>query len=131
MSTATEELAVRRRPLWFGLIGGAIAWTLHLMFAYVIAEFGCVSEFGQRRYLDWSLVTWLELLLTVVTTVVGLAATLIAYRAYSGLRTEEPAENVTVAAAQYTAWAGFLTSGIFTLVIVFESIPILYYLRGC
>ena len=131
MSTASSELTVKRRPIWFGLVGGAIAWTVHLMFAYVIAEFGCASDFGHRRYLDLSLVTWLESLLSLITTAVAFAATLIAYFAYASLRTEDVAVDSEVLAARYMAWAGFLSSGLFTVVIMFESIPILYYLRSC
>jgi hypothetical protein len=131
MPTATQEIEVSRGALWFGLLGGAIAWTLHLMLAYVVAEFGCVGRWGERSYQGITLVAWLEVALTVTTALAAGAATFVAYRIHRRLSSEAAAESATVAAERNIAWAGFLTSGLFTLVILFESIPILYYLQHC
>jgi hypothetical protein len=131
MSTVTRGVRVSRGALWFGLFGGAVAWTVHLMLAYAAAEFGCVGRLGERGYLGISLVAWLELALTVVTTLVAGAATVVAYRNHRRLRSGEGEEDAAVAAERYTAWAGLLTSGMFTFIILFESIPILYYLHSC
>lgn len=130
MSTVAREAQVSRGALWFGLFGGAIAWTAHLMLAYAAAEFGCVGRLGERGYLGITFVAWLELALTVATTMVAAAATVVAYRSHRHLRSGE-AEDAKVAAERHIAWTGFLTSGTFTFVILFESIPILYYLHGC
>jgi hypothetical protein len=126
MSTLARKVEVSRGALWFGLLGGASAWTIHLVLANVIAEFGCVGRLGERFFLGISLVAWLELTLTVTTMLVSGAATVVAYRGHRHLRTsaEETAER-------HIAWAGLLTSGMFTLIILFESIPILYYLHSC
>jgi hypothetical protein len=131
MSTVTQEIEVSRGALWFGLLGGAIAWTLHLMLAYVVAEFGCVGRWGERSYQGITLVAWLEVALTVATVLAAGAATFVAYRIHRCLRSEAAAETSAVAAEHNIAWAGFLTSGLFTIVILFESIPILYYLQSC
>ena len=125
-----QNSQVSRRALWFGLLGGAIAWTFHLMLAYAAAEFGCVGQLGERSYQGLSMVAWLELALTSVATLAAGAATLVAYRSYRRLRSIEAKEN-TVAAEQHAAYAGLLTSGLFTFIILFESIPILYYLQRC
>jgi hypothetical protein len=127
MNAAVREMEVSRNALWLGLFGGAAAWTVHLMLAYGIAEFGCVAGIGERIYLGLSLVAWLEIALTVVTTLASGAAALVAYRSHQRLRSTDDRED----SEAYLAWAGVLTSGIFTLVIVFESIPILYYLQSC
>jgi hypothetical protein len=128
MSTVAREVQVRRGALWFGLFGGAVAWTAHLMLAYVAAEFGCVGQLGERRYLGISMVAWIGIALTVATMLVAVAATAIAYRNHHRLKSGDDAATV---AERDTAWAGVLTSSTFTLVILFESIPILYYLHGC
>jgi hypothetical protein len=131
MSTVVREGQVSRGTLWFGLFGGAVAWTVHLMLAYAAAEFGCVGRLGERGYLGISMVAWLEIALTVATTLVSGTATVVAYRSHRRLRSGETEADAAVTAERYTAWAGVLTSGIFTFIIVFESIPILYYLHSC
>ena len=130
MSTVAELVAVGRPAVWYGLLGGASAWTIHLLLASAVAEFGCVSGLGERIYLGISIVAWLEVAATVLTTVIAAAATIVARRSYGILRSQN-LEEVGIAAGEYTARAGFITSGIFTFIILFESIPILYYLRTC
>lgn len=131
MSTAVPEVQVSRGALWFGLFGGAAAWTAHLMLAYAAAEFGCVGRLGERTSLGISLVAWLVLALTAATTLASGVATAVAYRCHRRLRSHEARHEAPVAAERYTAWAGVLTSGLFTFIILFESIPILYYLNRC
>lgn len=127
-ATASE---ISRASLWFGLLGGAIAWTIHFMLAYTIAEFGCVSGLGQRSYWNISLVAWLELAVTAVASSVAAAATAVAYRNQVCLLSISPTTTNSVDVEQYTARAGLFTSGIFSFVILFESIPIFFYLRNC
>jgi hypothetical protein len=131
MSAVAREIPVSRAAQWFGLFGGAIAWTVHLMLAYAAAEFGCVGRLGEQAYLGITLVAWFEVALTLATALVSGAATFVAYRSHRQLRFEVAESDTTVAAERYTAWAGVLTSGLFTFIILFESIPILYYLHRC
>ena len=130
MSMLAQQVEVGRLALWVGLLGGACAWTIHLLLAYAVAEFGCVSGFGELSYLGISLVAWLEVAATALTTVIAALAAIVAHRSYRILRSQN-LEEVGIAAEAYTARAGFITSGIFTFIILFESIPILYYLRTC
>jgi hypothetical protein len=125
--------AVSRRALWFGFLGGALAWTAHLMFAYAAAEFGCVSGWGRSRYLDVSFVAWLEVALTAVTAALAAAATIVAYRCHRRLATTpvDSADGSAHAAERYTAYVGLLAGSLFFLTILFESIPIFFYLRHC
>lgn len=128
MPTAASQVKVGRPTLWFGVLGGAIAWTLHLMLAYATAEFGCIGRLGDQSYLGISTVAWLELALTVAMASASSAATAVAYRSHrrlhSNAETAGPDEKPI-------ALAGLLMSGLFTLIILFESIPILFYLRAC
>ena len=129
-TTATHDKVSRAR-LWFGLLGGAIAWTIHFMSVYVVAEFGCVAGLGERSYWDISLVAWLELVLTVAAALAAAVSTAVAYSSELRLPSVADGSGITQQAERYTARAGLLTSGIFTFVIVFESIPIFFYLRSC
>ena len=122
--------SVRRAALWFGFLGGAFAWALHFLTAYAIAEFGCVGGLGARIYGGISLVAWMELLATAIAVGLAAAATVVAYRTERQLLKREPDEVASVG-EKYTARAGLLASGFFTFVILFESIPIFFYLRDC
>jgi hypothetical protein len=130
MERSRRKVAMRG-GLWFGLLGGAMAWLLHLISASVVAEFGCVSGLGERVYQGLTLVAWLQLSLTAGTTLAASAATAVAARRYRRLGRADAAADAANTVQRHTARTGMLTSGLFTVVIVFESIPILYYLQGC
>lgn len=133
MNALASSVEINRPMLWFGFLGGALAWTAHLMFAYAAAEFGCVSGWGHGRYLDVSFVAWLEVALTAVTAAVAAASTLVAYQYYRRLKTS-PLDTTEVSALvteRYIAFAGLLAGSLFFFVILFESIPIFFYLRHC
>lgn len=130
-ATTTTKNEVSRVSLWVGLFGGAMAWAIHFLSAYVVAEFGCVGGLGVRSYWDISLVAWLELVLTFAAILIAAASTVVAYRSRLRLSSDTVGACATQQAERYTAHAGLLTSGIFTFVIVFESIPIFFYLRSC
>ncbi len=131
MNITAERARISRGSLWFGLLGGAIVWTIHFMLAFGIAEFGCVSGLGQRRYGGISLVAWLELAITAAAFSIAMAATAVAYRNQGRLNSQAPSSRPTSEVHEYTARAGFYTSAIFSFVILFESIPIFFYLRHC
>lgn len=129
MSAAAMNSKVSRASLWFGLLGGAIAWTIHFLSAYAVAEFGCVGKLGQRSYGNISIVAWLELALTAVAVLVAATATAAAYQ--NQRRLLASAGGAALEAECCTARAGLYTSAIFTFVILFESIPIFFYMRSC
>lgn len=66
--------------LWFGVLGGAIAWMLHLLLAYAIAEFGCVSPFHEVKRLGLSGVAWLEGLASLPMLGLAIFANIVAQR---------------------------------------------------
>jgi hypothetical protein len=123
---------VSHARLWFGLLGGAFAWLAHLMIAYGVAEFGCVGRLGSSTMLGISIVAWLVLVLSGVTFFVAVAAAVAAYRGHRQLVAMQAAQQETSSAAKvYAARAGWITSGLFALVILVESLPVFYYLQDC
>jgi len=118
--------------LWFGVLGGAIAWLLHLLLAYGIAEFGCVSSWGERHWLGISLVAWLEALLSVSMLILCLFSWRIARRnSQILLRESGPSEQAGHAARVFMARSGELSGGLFGLIIAVQSIPFVFYWNGC
>lgn len=126
----SQRTAVSRGELWFGLLGGAVAWLAHLLLAYAIAEFGCVSDLGKQAFLGISVVAWLPLAATALTVLAAGVAVFVAYRCCR-LASRDEGESAAPGPWLDAARAGLLTSGLFVFAILFESIPIFYYLRSC
>lgn len=137
MNTKSESCSASRTDvgqpkLWFGLLGGGVAWLSHLLLAYLVAEFGCVSSLGQRIVLGMSVVTWLLIAVSAATLVVAIATTVAAYRAHTRLEAGLKTQQDSVPAGWIaTAKMGWITSGLFALVIAVESVPIFYFIKDC
>jgi hypothetical protein len=115
---------------WFSFLGGGVAWTFHLMTIYAIGEFGCVSGFDSHLYVGISAVAWLLIIASVIALAPAVAATWIAYvDAKSDERQQEksPFEE----GARYLSSFGWPLNGVFTLIILVESLPVFGYLGGC
>jgi heme/copper-type cytochrome/quinol oxidase subunit 2 len=122
-----------RLELWFGLLGGGVAWSWHLLSAYLIAEFGCVSGLGERHVAGVSVVAWLILAASAIALLVVGAALWVAYRSRERLAREaDPANDDDDTAPELSlARTGFITSVIFLMIIAVQTIPIFFYLRNC
>jgi len=131
-SSPREQPTSGRGWLWFGVLGGAIAWLLHLLLAYGIAEFGCASSFRDLRLGGFSGVTWLEGLATLLSLLLAGFASLVAQRNRTALADQiQAAQSDASDPRLFMARSGVLTSRLFLFVIVVQSLPILYYLREC
>lgn len=137
MGSASQQLELQRpvtgarRGLWFGVLGGALAWLIHLVGAYVIAEFGCVGRLRSVSFLEVTAVAWLLIAFSSLMLLIALASTWVAYQRYRHLRNSAaPGDEATNAIADLDR-AGWITGGLFALVIFVESLPILYYLQDC
>jgi hypothetical protein len=124
-----DEREGRRKRIWFGLLGGAVAWLLHLMSAYAIAEFGCVSWLGTLHWIGVSAVAWLCIGVSTFCELLALFAVLAAYRCVRSSRSTNG--DFALQSRQYAASLGLGVSILFAFAIAFESIPIVYYLQGC
>ena len=114
---------------WFVFLGGGIAWLLHLLVAYAVAEFGCVAGWG--RFMGLPVVTWLILGLTVPLLAIACAALLAGYRYEKRFATREPqgldAQDPGVALVRY----GVVANALFILTILGETVPVFFFLMGC
>ena len=115
-------LPVRTGTLWFALLGGPAAWTIHLLASYPLVPLAC------------SLQTTTPLnLVTAGTALLALAAGLTGWRAWRRLRSDRTAEGGTNTAdddildargrARFMAVAGSILAVFFTYVIVVEGLP--------
>lgn len=119
-----------RLALAFGLLGGAGAWTLHLLLAYVIAEFGCLSAWAHLKIAGATAIAWLIAIVSLMAIALSAAA---AFVALGQWRRHRSAENGAAgpASAAYLAQAGFYAGAIFAIAILVQSLPILFYWGSC
>ncbi len=108
-------------PLWFTLLGGHAAWTLHLLLSYFLVSLACLPGpdfqlFGRGGYL------LLIALLTVATTGLALGATIIGWHAWR----RNGADNWP----GFLAFVGMLLSGLFLATIIMQTAP-LFFLDLC
>ena len=124
---------MRRLMLWFGLLGGGTAWTLHLLLAYLIAEFGCVSGQDSIVVGGIALPALLLLLMSVLMFTVAAGAALAARLAGRRLARDGDHDRggQAVAAERAMARTGLYASALFAFIIVVQSVPIVFYVRGC
>ena len=108
-------------------LGGAIAWLVHLLGAYALAEFGCVAGWQRAAPGGVTAVAWGILALSVATVAVSAWAYSVAARADRRLtRVSDPTRT-----RHFAARSGMWLNGFFVAVIVAETVPVLFYLGRC
>jgi hypothetical protein len=127
---ALELTPLRMVRRWFSFLGGGVAWTFHLLSIYAIGEFGCVSGFDRHVYAGISAVAWLLIGVGVLSLIPALAATLMAYVDYRRDQQEEKRSPYTEG-GRYLSAFGWPLNGVFSLIIIVESLPVFGYLGGC
>ena len=142
--TRTAELRRRAAPfvLWFAVLGGAVAWTAHLLLGWGLEEIACSPVSQGPEVLGLSLTVWIGAI-TAVLAAVTVAAGLLAYRfwrqggaADPNAHIEpaggdpEPQELVSSARAGFMALFGLAANALFLLIIVYGGVSLLL-LRPC
>lgn len=120
-----------RRRLWFGLLGGAVAWLAHLLLAWIISEFGCLGGLGQTALLGLSGTAWLVILVSAATFAVSVAATIVARAMDKRLKPRRDTAAEEIGTDLFFARVGVITSALFAFVILVETIPVFFFLRSC
>ncbi|MBI3967909.1 MAG: hypothetical protein HY329_19905 [Chloroflexi bacterium] len=117
MSHSRERAHGAGFALWFGLLGGHVAWTTHLLAGYALVSIAC----------DLQLPGW-EIgfhLLTVAMAGVTIAAGIVAF---SGWRQAWRSGPVSVDSSNgpqnFSALAGVLLSGLFLFLILLEGMVV-------
>lgn len=133
VTTAPRSPASSSFRLWFGFLGGMVAYALHLLVGFWVVPAACGT--GAE-----ALIPWVEAAVTVLLLAVAVAATVVAVgrrRAVAGRR--GPAESTRHATGVLRAWdvapagstahfmatAGLLLDAIAVLVILFAAVPLL------
>jgi 1,4-dihydroxy-2-naphthoate octaprenyltransferase len=101
---ASSDPAVGPLVVWLGVLAGPLAWTAHLLVAYVLVGVACATGRG-----------WPIHLVTLVAIVATVAGGVLAYRL-----SRRP--DLTQG-SHFAALAGVLLSAMFGFAIVMESLP--------
>jgi hypothetical protein len=135
----TAELRRRAAPLllWFAVLGGAVAWSAHLLVAWGLEEIGCSPVSAGPEVLGVSLTVWIGAL-TVVLGAVTAAAGLLAWRFWRvegapdpttriepGSGDPEPEDLVRSGRASFMALFGVAANALFLLMIVYGGVSLL------
>lgn len=112
---------VKRLVDWSCLWGGGVAWGLHLVAAWLIAEFGCVGGSRDTSGDGVSPVAWAVFGTTAVC--LGLAgwATWSSWRRTRG----------GAAGSGFIGRTGLILNPLFAMVILAQTVPVFFYLKDC
>jgi hypothetical protein len=140
--TADAQRKVAPWLLWFAVLGGAAAWTTHLLFGWGLEEIACSPASTSPDVLGVSLTVWIGVA-TAVLTAVTVAAGVLAYRFWRqagaadpkehiepGEGGPEPQEAVRGGRAGFMALFGLAANALFLLSIVYGGVSLLL-LRPC
>ncbi len=124
---------MRRGVLWFALLGGGVAWTLQLLLAYAVSEFGCLSGLGERSAGGLTVIAWLLIGISAGAFGLASAAALMSARIRQKLRGNRRDDTATegVRTVAFSGDLALVTNLVFLLVILAQSVPILFFLRTC
>jgi hypothetical protein len=116
-------MAMADTRLWFGVLGGPIAWVVHVAAGYILEDTACSPASGSPAILGIGIEP-LYLVMTSILAAVTAAAGLVAYRCKDRI---EDVGTVASERARWMAWAGVLVSTLFFVIIglAFASISIL------
>lgn len=124
---ATERLGLRAAPwlLWFGVLGGAVAWSLHTVVDWGIEETVCRSGHDELLGLPLRPVLFV---LSVLFLALSVAATLTAYVLWRRLNGAPAADELAALRQQRAAFmavVGLVGDLLFTTMILMSAIAVL------
>jgi len=127
--SAPTRLGLRAAPwlLWFGVLGGAGAWTAHTLVDWSINETTC-----RAGSTDLAGVPMKAVLVgtTLAFLLVSVVATVVAWRQWHVLRAAEgddPPSELRLQRASFMAMVGFAADVVFTLILVCTAISVLVF----
>jgi hypothetical protein len=109
--------AVGMGPLWFGFLGGIVAWTVQLLGNYFLVTLGCTTETNLTLIIN---------LVSLVMLVIALLALLVAWRNWQLTGTdEEYGARTVVQRGGFMALFGLFANGLFAVLILFTGVTAL------
>ena len=127
MTTSTPTKSARKAGgllLWFGALGGALAWAVHLIAAWGIVELTCVS--GHRSLGDVPIRAAVAIGV-VVPAVVTLASLLVSWRAWRQASRAERGDDPRMQRTGLVALIGVCADLLFLTIIIAGGAAVLVF----
>lgn len=118
-----------RLLLWSCLWGGGVAWLVHLLSIWLLAEFGCLGALAEPGPLDVSRVAWLVLAASALCFVAAGVATLASWRCRRHGGDAGAGEDAE--AARFVSRYGLVANPLFMLIILAQTLPVFFHLSDC
>lgn len=106
----------------FILLGGAIAWTLHLFITYTIGEFSCVAAGTVFSFLGLTAAAWGLIAVTIACLAISVLAL---WPAWGWMKGGAKGNRL------FVARTGLITNAVFIVTIVAQALPPFFLMRGC
>ncbi len=98
------------RLLWFGVLSGPVAWSLQILIGYNLEEIAC-NPGSQTQQLAGAEIEPVAVWLTLTTSALALAGLLVSFSCWRRVRAAH--DSTPGGRAEWMAWAGIVTSGLF------------------
>lgn len=121
---------VTQATLWFGVLGGAIAWFVHLVLVYTLAEAACITGFPWFTVLGFHGALLLIVIVTLLTLAVTVASGVVAYWNRQLLDAGGSIPPLNRGASKQMVRSGVYLSVFFVFLILVETLPI-FFMRPC
>jgi hypothetical protein len=107
--------------LWFGVLGGAAAWTVHLVLGWGVVELTCTSGHDEV----WGIpLRWFAALLTLLPGLVVLAALAVTWRLHRHDLADVQDAGRKIRRAAFMAEVGLWINGLALLMVVFGGVAV-------
>jgi hypothetical protein len=119
---------------WFGFLGGAVAWALHLVVVYSLAEISCQSGRLDTTYWGVPAAAFFGYAITVWAALTALGAALVAFTRFRVEPRTDPVDDTgaleVLGRRRFMAYVGVTMNGVFLIAILAGGLPFLF-LRTC
>ena len=110
--------------LWFGAIGGAIAWAIHLAAAWGITETTCLAGHASIESMPLRAVVALAV---VGPGAIALAALAVSFRTFRQTSPDRTHDGRRLGRARLLAGVGFAANLLFVAIIVFDGVALMVF----
>jgi hypothetical protein len=116
--TASRRHRIGGLLLWFGTLGGAVAWSVHLLLAWAIDELVCASSHPDVAGVPLSKVLGAIVIVPAAVAVAAIGVAWVAFRRLSRASAEDDG-NQSLGRARMMAVIGLSANLLFFAIIVF------------
>ena len=122
--TAEERAANQVSPQWRTLLAGPVIWAAYFLVGYTVGEFGCAGGWLRGTLVGLPAASLVIGLLTLVSLVGAVWATLSAYRQWQSARHQDPrGRTEDDNRSHFMLLGGWVLGALFSFLILLTGIP--------